>query len=276
MNNNIKISIIMSVYNNEKYLDEAISSILRQSYTNFEFIITNDASKDRSLEIIQKYSKADKRIKIIDNKENIGLTKSLNNMIDMCRGEYIARMDGDDISIFDRLEKQMNVLLSNRDIDIIFSDTTLIDQNSNIICNSWRPNSIEKILKWLELNNFIPHPTIIIKKSVLSKFKYNPNIKTGQDHDLWVRLKKQNYRFYYLKESLLLYRINPNSVRGENMQGYYTIARQCINNNNKKSVLKYLNKLNFKEKLMIITKLIIPYKLLLYKGFLIRWIKLRG
>jgi glycosyltransferase involved in cell wall biosynthesis len=93
-----KISVIMSVYNNESYLKDSIESILKQTYKNFEFIITDDCSTDKSASIISDYDESDERINFIKNKKNIGLTKSLNKMIDLARGEYIARMDGDDIA----------------------------------------------------------------------------------------------------------------------------------------------------------------------------------
>lgn len=267
---NPKISIIMSVYNNEKYLRTAIDSILKQTYKNFEFIITNDASIDNSLEIIKEYAKQDKRIVIIDNKKNIGLTKSLNNMIDICKGEFIARMDGDDISILNRLEEQINVLGKDSSIDVLFTDTILINEDSEKICESWRPRSINNILKYLPFNNFIPHPTVIIKSNILQKYKYNEKYLTSQDKELWVRLNNDMKNFYYLKKSLLLYRINPNSVRNKTANQSYNLARKCINNNCKMCALKYIKYLSLKEKLVIISKIFIPFSLMFYRGLLIR------
>lgn len=104
------ISVVMSVYNAEKYLPEAIESILHQTYSNFEFIIINDCSNDRSLSIIKEYSLKDNRIVLINNSANLGLTKNLNKAISVAKYEFIARMDADDVSLPDRFERQMNFL----------------------------------------------------------------------------------------------------------------------------------------------------------------------
>ena len=106
-----KVSVLMSVYNGEKYLREAVESILNQTFRDFEFIIIDDGSTDSTNEIIRSYS--DCRIRLLENEENIGLTKSLNKGIDQCRGEYIARMDGDDVSLQQRFSKQLEYLINN-------------------------------------------------------------------------------------------------------------------------------------------------------------------
>jgi glycosyltransferase involved in cell wall biosynthesis len=103
---NPQISVIMAVYNGEKYLAEAIESILNQTFKEFEFIIIDDGSKDNSLNIIKRYAKKDSRIIIIKNEKNMKLAWSLNKGLKIARGKYIARMDSDDISLTDRLEKQ--------------------------------------------------------------------------------------------------------------------------------------------------------------------------
>ena len=112
---NSKVSVIMAVYNGEKYLKPAIESILNQTVKNFEFIMIDDVSKEGSLEILKKFSKKDKRIKILRNKINIGLAKSLNRAIKLSKGEFIARMDVDDISLSERLEFQLKFLNENPD-----------------------------------------------------------------------------------------------------------------------------------------------------------------
>jgi len=114
-----KISVIMSVYNGEKYLREAIESILNQTFRDFEFIIINDGSTDKTSEILSSYN--DPRIVIINNKRNIGLTKSLNKGLKMVKGEYIARQDADDVSLPERLERMVNFLDMNRDVGLLGS-----------------------------------------------------------------------------------------------------------------------------------------------------------
>ena len=118
----------MSVYNGEKYLAEAIKSILNQTYKNFEFIIVNDGSKDNSVEIIKNYMKKDNRIVLID-RENKGLPYSLNEGISIAKGQYIARMDADDISLSNRFEKQIKYMEENK-IDVCGSYIKLFGDNT--------------------------------------------------------------------------------------------------------------------------------------------------
>lgn len=268
-----KISVIMSVFNEEKYLEGSIQSILNQTFTDFEFIITNDASTDSSYRILRKYAELDNRIIIIDNQKNLGLTKSLNKMIDMSKGQYIARMDADDIALEDRLKEQISIFNKNPKIDLIFSDTILIDSNSEIICKSWRPKEIKKIKKYIELNNFIPHPTVMVKKEILEHNKYNETYVTGQDAELWIRLRDQGVNFHYLKKELLYYRISPNSVRKNNENYFYILAKRCINNKDKMAAIKYFSKLSTIEKIKISIKLFIPFKAMFYRGLILKKLK---
>ena len=262
------ISIIMSVYNGEQFLNESIKSILNQTYTDFEFIITNDCSTDNSKDIIQEFAKKDSRIKFIDNKKNLGLAQSLNNMIKISKAKYIARMDADDIALQNRFEKQMKIIQNNPDIDVVFTGTMLIDKFGNDICRSWKPKSIKKILQDLQYNNYIPHPSIIIKKLTLAEFdNYDTKFGTGQDRDLWIKMRDKRVKFYYLREILLKYRLNPQSVRANAKDRYwFKVANYCIWNKNKLKAFKYFSELNFKEKLIILIKMFIPHIIFYYRG----------
>lgn len=121
------ISVIMSVHNEERFLGASIESILNETYKNFEFIIVDDKSTDNSLEIIKKYQKKDKRIRIIKNEENIGLTKSLNRALKLAKGEFIARQDASDISKKERLAEQINFLKENSDYSVVGTDLYFIN-----------------------------------------------------------------------------------------------------------------------------------------------------
>ena len=114
-----EISVIMSVYNDEKYIAKAIDSILTQSFSNFELIICDDYSTDRSSNIIEKYVKQDNRIVFFKNEKNLGLATSLNRCIERAKGKYIARMDSDDISLPNRFEVEYNYLEDNSDIVVV-------------------------------------------------------------------------------------------------------------------------------------------------------------
>jgi glycosyltransferase involved in cell wall biosynthesis len=139
------ISVVMPVYNAAQYLREAIDSILNQTFRDFEFIIINDGSTDRSLEIIQSYN--DDRIRLI-NQKNTGLAKALNNGIAIAKSDFIARMDADDISIPERLTSQFSFLESNVDVVAVGSNAEVIDKEGNhVYCtaqpSTWSENFVE-------------------------------------------------------------------------------------------------------------------------------------
>jgi len=183
------ISVVMSVYNGEKYLREAIDSILNQTFTNFEFIIVNDGSTDKSLEIIKSY--ADSRIVIIDQ-ENTGLAKALNNGINIAKGKYIARMDADDISELNRLEVQFDYLEKNEDIGILGTWIELIDEKDNVIGNKKEPVNPEDIHNIILTYGCFNHGTVMFRKSLFRKAGGYSNVfpenSPTEDFALWNRM----------------------------------------------------------------------------------------
>ena len=207
--NNPKISIIMSVHNGEKYLDESILSILNQTYRDFEFIIINDCSTDNSLQIIGEYSKKDKRIVLISNKVNLGLTKSLNMGIKIAKGKYIARIDADDIALPERLKLQYGFLERNRDIYLVGSGAYNIDKNGKIITIRKSLTDVGEIKKKLINKNCLYHPTIIFRNE---GFMYREKFVYTQDYDLYLRLLSSNKKISNLSEPLIKYRINPDAI----------------------------------------------------------------
>ncbi|MCB0311077.1 MAG: glycosyltransferase family 2 protein, partial [Bdellovibrionales bacterium] len=129
----VPLSVVMSVYNGERYLGLAIESVLRQTYSDFEFIIVNDGSSDRTAEILWEYARSDKRIEILTNEENKGLTSSLNFGIQHARGSVIARQDADDLSIEDRFKEQMAILETNHEIVLVSCDIEFIDEQGSLL-----------------------------------------------------------------------------------------------------------------------------------------------
>lgn len=205
-----KITVIMPVYNGEPYLDEAINSILDQTFTAFEFLIIDDGSIDRSLEIIRRYQ--DSRINLIINPVNKGLVDSLNLGLSLAKGEYIARMDCDDISKADRLEKQVKFLIEHPDIGVIGSCIDIINNNSKII-QTWIYPAESELIKW-ELFFHCPfaHPSIMFRKTLVKQVNgYSDKYPHAEDYDLWWRLYELT-NFANLSESLLLYRIHEKNI----------------------------------------------------------------
>lgn len=206
------ISVIMSVYNtNKSFLAEAIESILNQTYPNFEFIIIDDNSTDGSLSIIEQYMSKDDRIVLIKNKTNIGLTKSLNKGLKLAKGQYIARMDADDVSLPDRFKQQIEYMENNSHVTVIGG----IAYSGAEVTNRWfnENTKIEKAL-FLFGNAGIAHPTAFIRKSFLDfhHIKYDENLKKSQDYALWLDIVQQGGVIQRLPEFVLKYRIHEGQI----------------------------------------------------------------
>ena len=179
------VTVLMPVYNGSKYLDDAIKSILNQTFQNLEFVIIDDGSTDDSLNIIKSYN--DNRIRLIENKANQGQSKTLNKGINLARGTYIARVDQDDISRSDRLEKQLEFMEKNSDIDVCGSWVELMGKQSDVLNLETRS---EEIKISLLTNQNLAHPAVMIRKSTLIKHNldYDPKFIIANDYDLWVRM----------------------------------------------------------------------------------------
>lgn len=205
-----KISVIMSVYNDERFLDKSISSILGQTFPDFELIIINDGSTDNSLEIIKKYQRIDKRIILIENKRNIGLTKSLNKGIRMAKGKYIARMDSDDIAIKERLQIQYGYLEKNKDTFLIGGGAVNVNKKGERL-TIFRPISDKKRLEEkLKKRNAIYHPTIMFRNQ--GNVFYREKMWYIEDYDLYLRLLSDNKKIVNLKDILIFHRISSDSI----------------------------------------------------------------
>lgn len=201
---NPKVTVLMSVYNGEKYLQEAIDSILGQTFKDFEFLIINDGSTDKTGEILESYN--DPRIKIIDNKKNIGLTKSLNIGLRKAKGEYIARQDADDISMPERLKEEVVFLEMHQDYAVVGTFAKIINENSEILYFLERPVEDLKIREVFKKDNCIIHGSSMIRRVCLSDTGfYNELMIRSQDYELWLRLSKK-YRLANIGKYLYMWR----------------------------------------------------------------------
>lgn len=201
------VSIGMPVFNAAKYLRLAIDSVLNQSFSNFEFILTDDGSADGSLEIIKSYS--DKRIVLIQHTENKGIGYSLNEQIQVSRGTYFARMDADDLMFPNRIEKQFNFLESHPSIDLVGAEAIVIDQENQIM-GLRKPKLVSSISEILKGGYFI-HPTVMGKTSWFLQHLYHPDFSGTEDHELFLRTYPLS-RFYNQDFPVLFYREN-NPIR---------------------------------------------------------------
>jgi len=194
-----RISVIMPAYNAQQFLEESISSILKQTFTDFELLIGDDGSTDRTDEIIRSFR--DERITVIRNEKNLGIVPTLNKLIEASRGEYIARQDSDDISLPSRLEKQVRFLDKHPETGLCGTNMTWFGNKKKRI---FMPLQDEEIRACMLTFNPICHPTILIRKSCLTKH-YDQSLDHAEDYAMWYDLSKTS-KLANLSESLLNYR----------------------------------------------------------------------
>ena len=228
-----KVSVVMSVFNQEGYLPTAMESILNQSYTDFEFIIVNDGSTDSSNEIINAYK--DKRIVSIEQ-ENTGLPAALNLAISKAKGDFIARMDSDDIADPSRIKKQLEHLNQNPRIGLLGSSVRIINENGEFLGVEDVPTSPEAINKCLNYRCIVYHPTFFFRKEVFNKVGgYRKEFIHAQDYDFLLRARSKNINIANLADYLLDYRVESRSsfVKDLNQSRFARLAKELDRERNK-------------------------------------------
>ena len=206
------ISLIMSVYNGEDYLEEAIDSVLSQTFSDFELVVINDCSTDRTAEILNSYAEKDERVKVHTNEVNLRLPSSLNKAISLAKGKYIARMDADDICLPVRLERQFAFMESHPDV-ALSSCRFMTLKNGHISsggCGGRTDN--ESIKALLVVTNPILHPGIIAKADVIRSLGYDKNFTCTEDMELWTRFVMAGHKVEILTEYLMIYRLHDKQI----------------------------------------------------------------
>ncbi len=202
------VSVVLPVYNGDKYLAKAIDSILTQTFANFELIMIDDGSTDGTRDILRKYEKQDPRVRVII-RENRGLATTLNDSIDVARGAWIARMDADDIALPHRLKRQLEWL----------------EKTGADIVGSWvrRFGTLDKrIIKLLQTDDAIKmemlfrspfvHPTVMMRTTLVKKMRYDKAWEKAEDYDLWERAAEAGWKMTNVPEVLLLYRVHESQI----------------------------------------------------------------
>jgi glycosyltransferase involved in cell wall biosynthesis len=270
-----KISIIMSCYNHDKFVGEAINSVLNQSFKDFEFLIIDDNSTDKTYDIVNSFN--DPRIKSFRNKKNFGMVFNTNSLIKKSTGEYIAIINSDDSWLPEKLQKQLDFLENNADYGACFTLANIIDEDNKII-----KNNIQKSLKYLELdrfaflnyfffyNNPLCYPSVLMRKNIFKKTGlFNPAYIIFLDIDMWIRICLAGFEIKILNENLTNFRILKN---GGNLSGknHKTIIRNSLE---LKEIYKsYQNIKNYAEFIKIFPeyeKIAIPNKNLVGYFYLI-------
>ncbi|MGM1056997.1 MAG: glycosyltransferase family 2 protein [Bacteroidota bacterium] len=226
------VSIILPVYNCDKYIQEAIESILNQTYVDFELIIVNDGSTDQTSNIIKKFTNIDKRI-IAINKHNTGLSDSLNTGLRIAQGKYIARIDADDLCLVGRLKLQVKFLDNHPEYIIVGSAVVYINENGKKLGYSHVYITDKSIKKSLPKINPLAHPSVMILKSALIQINgYEINVRQDfEDYYLWHRLKKMG-KFYNIPEPLIKYRLLENSLSRGGTKEYFAAVNNISNRGN--------------------------------------------
>ena len=223
-----EISVIMSVYNTEKYLVSAVKSILEQTFSDFEFLICDDCSTDASWEILQDLASRDNRIKLFRNEKNQGPTVSRNKLQAVATAPLIAVMDADDIAFPDRLAKQYEFMQKHPHIGIAGGQLEIIDETDRKIGTRDYHQDADKNASGILCSNPLAHPSVIMRKEVIDALGGYHDIHGCEDYDLWLRAVDHGFAITNLPDRLLRYRISSGQIKQRYMKGSLrsTIALQ--------------------------------------------------
>lgn len=245
------VSVIMAAYNAEKTIVQAIASVLGQTYSKLELIVINDGSNDQTSAMVKNFIDKDKRVRLIENSVNSGVSKSRSIGFQMAEGEWIAILDSDDIWVAEKIEKQIS-LQKKRDAEFIFTGSAFIDRNGHF--KNWILHVPKEVTyQYLLKQNIISNSSVLVKKELLHSF-WICNDEMHEDFACWINILRSGRKAYGIDEPLLIYRISPASKSGNKFKaakmnwntyrtvglntleaGYY-MARYIIN-----AMLKYKN-----------------------------------
>lgn len=225
-----RVSVILPVYNGEKYLTQAIDSVLSQTFTDFELLLLNDGSTDGSETIVQSYN--DERIVYVKNERNSGLIFTLNKGIERARGEYIVRMDADDICFPERLDVQSRWLDEHPGIAVVASFSININEDGNAAGFSNKDRGFvtaTQIRRRMPVENCLAHPTVMGRANVFKAYAYSPLQVHIEDYDLWLRLLADGHVIQKIPAPLLYYRVHQTSVTQSRLRrtNFFRIYFRC-------------------------------------------------
>lgn len=255
------VSVGIPFYNAELFLEDAIRSVLAQTYQHWELILINDGSTDGSIDIAKKYMNLDSRIRLLDDGLNKKLPFRLNQIIDEAKYDYIVRMDADDIMHVNRLQIQLQFLEINKDVDLVSSSMYSIDINNKVVGKRIISDEVT-ISTLLKSNNQIIHPSIVARKSWFLRNKYDIFSERAEDYELWLRACfNGDLKIKIISEPLLFYREFGNLTKEKLLLSYKTT--EFIFNKYK---FKMSNFTILKAKIGIYFKIIVVYLLFTLRG----------
>lgn len=214
MQDNPLVSVLLPCYNAERFVEETMDSLLNQTYTNFEIVAINDCSTDSTLQILNRLAEKDSRIKVFNNEKNLKLIKTLNHGIDLCKGEYIARMDADDIALPERLEKEVRFLNENKDYDIVSTQFATFRTGSSKTSLHTNPTKYEELQAYVLFKSGICHPASMIRKRLFTELglRFEEEYLHVEDYALWSKALYVTKMGNIGGEPLLLYRVHSSQV----------------------------------------------------------------
>lgn len=237
------VSVIIPIYNVEKYVKEAVLSITNQTYKNLEIIIIDDCSSDNTYKIVEELSKIDNRIKLYKNKNNLKIAKTLNRCLSLANGEYIARMDGDDISALDRIEKKVRFLEKHKEFDLVGCSMKAIDENGKIIGQTIHYKDPDLLLKTLPYSTPVSHIWVAreVLYNKLGGYREMPGV---EDYDFLLRMRSSGLRYtnlesyfgYFVRIGRQGSTLNSLGIKQMKMHSYaFNLYKERLKNNNKDS-----------------------------------------
>lgn len=215
------VSVVMATFNEPvNYIAEAIESVLGQTFADFEFIIVDDSTNTDTIKKIDSY-KDDKRITVIRGNSRFGFVEALNHGLKVARGEFIARMDADDISVPDRLEKQVKFFWKHPKIDVLGGNICIINEQGSILSIRKYPNNKLSLLISSIFRSPVAHPAAMFRRSIVeNNLYYDKSFKKAEDTEFWFRLRNKGFKISNLPDEILLFRVSGNLAKKRNVEHF--------------------------------------------------------
>ncbi len=227
------VSVILATYNEKPdYIERSIQSILNQEYDNIELIVLDDSDNKETIRTIDRLSEQDGRIKVVRKAARMGFVPSLNEGLRLARGEYIARMDGDDIALPNRLSDQISYLTAHPDVDVLGGAMNVINEAGEKISQRVYPARGWRMKLYTIFRSPLGHPTVIFRRERLGDFNYDETFKKAEDIELWLRLRNEGVVFDNIKSLVLNYRVSGDMATKRNHSQFKALLRARIKNFN--------------------------------------------
>lgn len=225
------VSVIMATFNEpSKMVGKAIKSILDQTYENIELLVFDDSTNQETIDAIDQLTD-DSRMQVFRFEKRKGFVPSLNEGLKLAKGKYIARMDGDDYSYLDRIEKEVSYLENNPEITVIGGQMDIMNGNDEVVSHRTYPTDGLKLWFFSCFRSPVGHPTVMFRRTIVDKdYRYNEQLKMSEDIDLWLRLMNDGYKFANISDTVLKYRVqddfNNKRLLGDQRKYTYSVRKK--------------------------------------------------